>query len=1056
MRKPALATALSTVVLSTLLPLPAQAAPPPVWTHNAADRLFADTARPAGAPATIDLYAARNETEAAQIAVRPTASTGNVSVAVSNLTGPGGSTISDVTVRREYLHPNVTLADNWPPAAEREGTGSRYYDALVENTPRTLDANVTQPYHYSVRVPTGATPGLYTGTATVQSSAGNVVVPVRLTVYNATLPPTNQSTFKLNNWTTSAGWDYQGTIRAIPLQYGVQMYDANWWKVIEAMARNHARHRNNVVFADFQALLIPNTTIDAAGNYTFGWETFDRFIQIYRDAGALQWIHTPHLLMSSNPNTNPATPSKLEMLKRAADGSTQKVEVPSGSAEGTAYLNKLFPALKQHLDAKGLTDIFYMSANDETVHRADTDAANWMYDIYRRYFPNPKLNEAELAVLNPTANVTANTPILDLYENNIGHFQNKRLNGNELWIYNCISPRGTYLNRFIMSHLAKTRLTPLLAWKTEAVGYLHWGWNYWFHNDLHERFDTFDGAQNGDAFIVRPNRAAYDVYDSVRSEAQLDGVEDFELFTQLAKTKPVLAKALANSLLTNSYTMDRSGAAADAVHRQVLDALASGGPDQAYPYADDFAAGSQSWQATSGSWSASGGTLNQTATDGWNYVAGLEARAYGDVAASVDLQIKGVNSNGGNTNWAGLVVRNLNPTDLDSGYLVAQRNNGEVFVYRSGTTLGRAQAPGYTPGAVNRLRVIARGNKITVYAGTGSAPVLTVTDAAFKAGGVGLASGGVNVSFDNVRLNPEVNPAEGSAVTVSSSYDGDGWRPSTVVDGRRTSDPSSMGWTSAAAASATDQQSVKLDFGATRSISRIDLYPRTDGNNVGIGFPIDYTVQVSTDNANWTTVDTRTNQPRPNGPQSVSFAARDVRYIQVVGTKLGQDPFGTYRMQLAEIEGAGGNLAAGRPVTSSSSSEFANEGWLRVNLTDGARQSRLWNSMGWTSDAVPASDQWARVDLGAPTRISKVDLYARSDGGSTGGFFPIDYVVETSTDGVNFTPVATANDVPQPGAAAVSHSFATTTARYVQVRGTELRAESPGVHRMQLAELEVR
>ncbi|TDD55441.1 DUF4091 domain-containing protein [Kribbella antibiotica] len=1043
------AALLSGVLLAALLPLPAQAAPPPVWTHNASDRLFPYATRPANAPTSIDLYAARNETEAAQIAVRPTSSASDVSVAVSNLTGPGGATLSDITVRREYLHPNVVQA----PDAEREGTGTAYYDALVENAPRTLAANVTQPYHYSVRVPAGATPGLYTGTATVQSSAGNTVVPVRVTVASATLPPTNQSTFKLNNWTTSAGWDYTGTIQAIPLQYGVQMYDANWWRVIEAMARNHAKHRNNVAFVDFQALLIPNTTIDAAGNYTFGWETFDRFIKIYQDAGALQWIHTPHLLMTSDPNAG--LPNRLEMLKRAADGSTHMVPVNSGSAEATAYLNKLFPALKQHLDAKGLTDIFYMSANDETTRTEDTNAANWMYGIYRQSFPNPKLNEAELAVLNPTASVTANTPILDLYENNVGVFQSRRLAGNELWIYNCIGPRGPYLNRFLMSHLAKTRLTPLAAWKANAVGYLHWGWNYWF-GTLNQKFDTFDGAQNGDNFIVRPNAAAYDLYDSIRSEAQLDGVEDYELFTQLAATKPVLARALANSLLINNYTVDKSGAAADVVHRQVLDALAAGGPDQVYPYADDFAAGSQSWQTNAGDWSVSGGALTQTNTGGWNYVAGLEGRAYGDVSASVDLQIRGVNSNGGNTNWAGLVVRNLNPTDFESGYLVAQRNNGEVFVFKAGATLGKAQVPGYVAGQFNRLRVVARGNKITVYAGTGKDPVLTVTDSSFTAGGVGLASGGVNVAFDNVRLNPGVNPAEGSAPTVSSSYDSDGWRAIAAVDGRRTSDGSSMGWTSAAVG-ATATETFKLDLGAARSVGRVDLYPRADGSNVGIGFPVDYDVQVSADGSSWTTVASRTNQPRPSGVQSVDFAAQSVRYVQVIGRRLAQDPFGTYRMQLAEVEVAGGNLAAGRSVSSSTSSEFFNEGWLRSNLTDGARQSRLWNSMGWTSDSVAANTpQWVRVDLGGPSRVGKVDLYARSDGASTGGGFPVDYVVETSADGVNWTTAAAANDVPDPGAGVVTHTFPTTTARYVQVRGTELRPDGEGGYRMQLAELEVR
>lgn len=1041
-------------LLAALVPLPAHAAPPPVWTHSAADRLFAGTARPAGAPTAIDLYAARNETEAAQLAIRPTGALTGVSVTPSILTGPGGATIptSEITVRREYLHPNVVLLGD----AEVEpapGGGTAYYDALVENTPRSLAANVTQPYHYSVHIPTNQAPGVYTGTATVRSSAGDVVVPVRLTVYATTLPPTNQSTFKLNNWTTSAGWDYDGTVKSIPVQYGVQMYDANWWKVIEAMARNHAKHRNNVVFADFQALLIPDTTVDAAGNYTFGWGTFDRFIQTYADAGALQWIHTPHLLIGG-------TTPKLEMLQRGPDGKTQMVPVLTNTAESTAYLDKVFPALKQHLDAKGWTGKFYMSANDESTRPEEIAAANWLYAKYRQYFPNPKLNEAELSILNPAATTTANTPIMDLYENNVGYFQSKRLSGNELWLYNCIGPRGPYLNRFIGSHLDKTRLTPLLAWKTNAVGYLHWGWNYWFQNvgGPYVQFDTFDGPHNGDTFLVRPNRAAYDLYDSVRSETQLDGVEDYELFTKLAATKPVLAKALANSLITNSYTVDHSGTAIDNVHRQVLDALATGGPDQTFPYSDDFATGAASWQAGKGTWSSSGGVLSQTDTSRWDFVNGLEGRAYADVVASVDLRITGVNSNDGNNNWAGLVVRNLNGTDFESGYLVAQRNNGEVFVYRSGITLGHALATGYAPGQFNRLRVVARGNTITVYAGSGQAPVLTVTDNAFSAGGIGLASGGVSVQFDNVRLNPETNPAEARPVTVSSTYDGDGWNPRAAVDGRRTSVAGSMGWTSAAAASATDAQSIQLDLGSARTVSRVDLYPRSDGANAGSGFPIDFTVQVSADGSSWSIVATKQSYPKPAAAaQTFAFAAQNARYVKVVGSKLSQDNFGAYRMQFAEVEVAGSNLAAGRPVSTSTSSEFAAEGWLRSNLTDGSRQSRLWNSMGWTSASVPAgSSEYARVDLGGPSLISRVDLYARSDGASTGNGFPVDFTIETSLDGTTWNPVATVNDLPQPGSGVQAFSFPATTARYVQVRGTELRPDGEGGYRMQLSELEVR
>ncbi|WP_329427977.1 hypothetical protein [Streptomyces sp. NBC_01268] len=69
--------------------------------------------------------------------------------------------------------------------------------------------------------------------------------------------------------------------------------------------------------------------------------------------------------------------------------------------------------------------------------------------------------------------------------------------------------------------------------------------------------------------------------------------------------------------------------------------------------------------------------------------------------------------------------------------------------------------------------------------------------------------------------------------------------------------------------------------------------------------------------------------PRPNASaQSFPFAPTDVRYVRVTGTKLRQDPRGNFHLQLAEIEAAGEELAANRPVSTSSSIEGS--GWKRT------------------------------------------------------------------------------------------------------------------------------
>ncbi|WP_344311575.1 discoidin domain-containing protein [Fodinicola feengrottensis] len=1023
-----------------------------VWAQGGSDRVFSTSV--AGSIQAVSLAAAKGEHEAAQIMVRPASAVSGVQLTVTDLTGPGGAVLpaTQVQIRREYPHPNVDTVDGDMQAAP--GGASIFYDALMDNAAISVAANTTQPYHVGVRVPAGQAAGRYAGTVTVSTSGGDVPVPISVQVYDVAIPAANQSTLKMNNWFTSAGWDYTGTIQAVPLQYGCTMFDDRWWTVMGNFAKNHALHRNNVIYADFQALLIPNTTIDSAGNYTFGWQSFDRFVQLFVDAGALSYIYTPTLLEGAGP--------QVEILQNVG-GSTQKVLVTPNSAVANAYLDKVFPALKAHLDTKGWTDIFYFSALDEPSSTAQVSAATWLYAKYAQYFPHPRTNEAHNTNMPDLDKIlTTVTPTTEVYQNSVATYQKFRQTpGKELWLYTCIIPQGNYMNRFIRYHLDKTRLIPWLLWKIGASGYLHWGWNYWVNGSVAAGWtaaDTFDGHQNGDAWLVRPNKPALDVYDSVRSEAQLDGIEDFELLTALARTKPVTAHAVANTLITDSTTYTRNGEDVVAAHRHLLDALTSPAGDSRFPLTDGFA-DERNWVHVQGAWSVSGGGYNQTdSSANWGYTSALKARAYGDFAATVDVQITGVNSSGGDTNWAGLVVRSANGSDMDTGYMVALRRNGEVFVYRSGDTLGKAQVPGFTTASPTRLKVVALGSTLTVCAGPAATPILTVNDSAFVIGNVALVTGGASARFSGFSVNPEVNYAEGKAVTVTSTYTADGWAPTAAVNGQTASVTGGLGWSSAGSTDPGTAQTVTVDFGRSYPVGRVDLYPRSDGTNAGSGFPSDFTISLSTDGSTWTTVATKTGYPKPAAVnQAFAFGTTQARYVRVTATKLTADQFGAYHFQLAEIAAYGGNLAAGRPVTSSSSYESPSEGWGAACATDGSWLSALASPMGWSSGGATAATQteWVSVDLGALSQIKDVTLYARTDGPATGSCFPVDFAVQQSTDGASWSTLVSKTGYPAPDAMPQVFAFAPVTTRYVRVLATKLSADGFGSYRAQLSEIEV-
>jgi hypothetical protein len=239
----------------------------------------------------------------------------------------------------------------------------------------------------------------------------------------------------------------------------------------------------------------------------------------------------------------------------------------------------------------------------------------------------------------------------------------------------------------------------------------------------------------------------------------------------------------------------------------------------------------------------------------------------------------------------------------------------------------------------------------------------------------------------------------------------------------------------------------------------MDLYPRSDGVNAGCGFPIDFTIQTSPDNVNWTTVSTQTGYELPDAVrQSFTFPSVNARYIKVNGTNLRQNPndANLFRMQFAEVEVLPANVARNKLVTASSTYENAN--WGKANAVDG-KTSALTGAMGWTSNNSLAADhsEWVTVDLGSAQPISKVDLYPRNDGDNRGYGMPLDFTNQVSTDNVNWTTVVTRTGYPIVAGSAQGFSFTTATARYVRVNGTQLRANpyDNGNYRMQFAEIEV-
>jgi hypothetical protein len=127
------------------------------------------------------------------------------------------------------------------------------------------------------------------------------------------------------------------------------------------------------------------------------------------------------------------------------------------------------------------------------------------------------------------------------------------------------------MNRFIDYALLKTRLLHWINAKYGAVGYLHWAWNVW-------RWDVFRNGRAkwppGDEWIVYPSATtADDVWDSIRYEAMLEGIQDYELLRLLEKKSPATAKEIMDSVVRSFTDYELDVAKFRAARRRILRAL---------------------------------------------------------------------------------------------------------------------------------------------------------------------------------------------------------------------------------------------------------------------------------------------------------------------------------------------------------------------------------------------------------------------------------------------------------------------------------------------------
>ena len=288
---------------------------------------------------------------------------------------------------------------------------------------------------------------MYTGTVRIVTSQGELVISMSVEVLPVEIPDTRDG---LKNAPMFALLYEKGGDR-IERDFGYLRYSAEWWHVLDKLAVNAVRNRTNVAYiVQHQLLADGGSTVNDTGKITFNWSLFDRYVQFFLDRG-MRYIWSEGLAYRSGADAYVIT------LKSDGKGGTTLAEYKIGSREGSRFLQQYMPALRDHLQEKGWTDLFYTQIFDESppAHRR-----LWL-QVARLVPPQIKIIDTFYKSKNITlyeGKLDAWVPWLKVYEDNRRYYDELQKQGYEKWVYTFGHGAETSINRLIDGPVYNSRL----------------------------------------------------------------------------------------------------------------------------------------------------------------------------------------------------------------------------------------------------------------------------------------------------------------------------------------------------------------------------------------------------------------------------------------------------------------------------------------------------------------------------------------------------------------------------------------------------------------------
>ncbi len=498
-----------------------------VWWCDATRKVPRRRALPQRSGAAATLAAARDDYEAVQIVVQPKRPLARLAASATALAGPNGATIpaTNVQILRVHYHSvqhptdGTSVRDWWP-------------DALPPLArPLDLQAGEHQPLWVLVYVPNNAQPGDYTGAVDLRAEGFAASVPIRLHVWNFTLP-------EKNHLETAFGFSHDLVFR-----YHQAKTEADRRKLLDLYFQSFAAHR----ISPYDSVPLDHFAVHfkADAQPPRAEIDFARF-----DAA-----------MAAAVEKYKFTNFSLPIQGMGGGTFHSRVEPSIGNlGENTPAYQALFASqvqkLEDHLRQRNWLKMAYVYWFDEPdpkdyefVRKGMERLKKCAPGIQRMLTEEP--NEALAGAVDIWCPITPN------YEHQAA--ETRRAAGDRFWWYVCTGPKAPYCTLFIDHPATELRVWHWQTWQRRIVGTLVWSTNCWTSSSAFpdkpqnpyedpmgyvDGYDTPKGTKafwgNGDGrFLYPPEAAAVPglagpdpviapPVSSIRWEMLREGVEDYE------------------------------------------------------------------------------------------------------------------------------------------------------------------------------------------------------------------------------------------------------------------------------------------------------------------------------------------------------------------------------------------------------------------------------------------------------------------------------------------------------------------------------------------------